>query len=572
MKKKNHKIVRLAVTASMMASLGVGLYSVSLGNNSVAKAEQLISSNPIADETSPRSITFWKYEVKDVSELGERGDGKEKDVDKEPLAGIKFEVKKVSAVEGGKALENPLKQKEGEDYTVGETVGTVTTSADGSAKIDLGTGRTADGIYLVTELADDRVSKPADPFFVHVPQTDREDHSSLIYDVQVQPKNILNSLLEPDKTVEGQRGYSIKAGQEFDWEAQANIPNGLYQVADKDMVISPVYDKEGNVVADIPVKDGEEIYADHFTMSDTLVKELKIDGVKVQAKTDDGEWTDLTFGTDYSITIDGTKQETAPVTSTTDTEKNVVMDLEQAGMKKVAEAGYTMIRTVYTTHTENDFNGVLKNHFAVDYLSPGLKPIHTENPEDKDPEYFNGGFDIEKTASDKDAPNNKLAGAEFMIAESRENAEKEIFIANDGNSYKKSELPEGVDFLLSTTEEDGVARFDGLALNWYEDANKNGKQDIDEEPTFDRDKIEREYWVVETKAPTGYELLKEPKSVMVNLNTATNDDFELDVVNEPKTDLPFTGGEGTMLIVAIAIGAITVGTAMITIEKKRRQA
>ena len=67
MKKKNHKIVRLAVTASMMASLGVGLYSVSLGNNSVAKAEQLISSNPIADETSPRSITFWKYEVKDFS-------------------------------------------------------------------------------------------------------------------------------------------------------------------------------------------------------------------------------------------------------------------------------------------------------------------------------------------------------------------------------------------------------------------------------------------------------------------------------------------------------------------------
>lgn len=582
MKKNKHKIVRLAVTASMLASLGVGLYSVSLGNNAVVEAEQVKS--PIADTTSPRSITFWKYKVKDVTEIGERGDGEKIDVDKEPLEGIKFEIKKVTKIEGGASLKDPLKQTEGVDYTVGETVGTVTTGDDGSAKIDLGVGRKVDGIYLVTELEDERVNKSADPFFVYVPQTDRKNLDSLIYDVQVQPKNILNELLEPEKTVNGNSGYSIKAGVPFDWEAQANVPNGLYQVADKDQIISPTYtgkkDAEGNWIKgeDKSVVEREEVYANHFRMSDTLVKELMIEGVKVQARTDDGDWVDLTLGADYSITLDGTKITTGEVKSKTDAEKKVVMELEQAGMKKVSEAGYTKIRTVYNTYTANDFNGTISNHFYVDYLTPGLVPTETENPPETDPEFYTGGFDIEKTAEDKAAPDNKLVGAEFMLAESVENANDEIFIASDGKSYpkdavlEKDELGNQIVFLKATSNAEGHAKFDGLKLNWFEDTNKDGIQDEDE-PTFtDKSQIKKEYWVVETKSPSGYELLKEPVSVEVNLNTATNNKPELDIVNKPKTDLPFTGGEGTMLLVAIAIGAITIGTVTITIEKKRRQA
>ena len=85
----------------------------------------------------------------------------------------------------------------------------------GLSKANLGSGNAADGIYLVTELEDDRgvspaVAKPADPFFVQVPQTDRDDLGSLIYDVVVQPKNIMESLLEPDKTVEEGKGSPLK--------------------------------------------------------------------------------------------------------------------------------------------------------------------------------------------------------------------------------------------------------------------------------------------------------------------------------------------------------------------------
>lgn len=582
MKRSKKKIVQLAMTAALLASVGTGLGGLALGNGVTANAEQNISANPVADETSDRSITIWKYQVKDASELGERGDGKENDtITKDPLPGIKFEIKKVEAV-GGVSLTNPLVQKETTHYTVLSTVGTITTGSDGSAKQALGKGTAADGIYLVTELADDRgespkVAKPADPFFVYVPQTDRTDLSSLIYDVEVQPKNIMESLLDPQKTVQEGAGYSIKAGQSFTWEATANLPSGLYTVASQDMVITPVYDKDGNKIADIPVEKDDEIYADYFIINDTLVKELLLDNVKAQVKTESGAWTDLLLGTDYKVSVNGAEKTTAPITDATDAAKAVKVELTQVGMKKVALNNDVKIRVVYTTHTANDYNGTISNHFDVAFLTPGLEPVNPGNP--TDPEYYTGGFDIEKTAEDKesDEAGYYLAGAEFQIAETKADADAGKFIATDGKSYLEADLPSGVTFLKATSNSDGWAEFNGLALNWYTDKNGNGKQDITDdpdtnEPTFAAADIKKDYWVVETKAPSGYELMKEAKKVTVDLSTEKNDTVELDVVDKPKTDLPFTGGEGTMLLVAIALGAITIGTAAIVIDKKRRAA
>lgn len=110
----------------------------------------------------------------------------------------------------------------------------------------MGSGNAADGIYLVTELEDDRgvspaVAKPADPFFVQVPQTDRDDLGSLIYDVVVQP------------------------------------------------------------IADIPVSAGDEIYADYYTIRDTLNEKILLDGLTVNTKTDSSDWVALEFGTDYTV-------------------------------------------------------------------------------------------------------------------------------------------------------------------------------------------------------------------------------------------------------------------------------
>lgn len=573
--KRKKKLVTKFVVATTLFTAG-SLVVPAVGTLSAYAA----TTGPVADNTSPRSITLWKYEVKDLSELGDRGDGEMDDtVTKTPLAGIKFRIQRVTAI-GDAALTNPLDQKEGTDYTIDNTftAQTVTTGADGSVKANLGSGNAADGIYLVTELEDDRgvspaVAKPADPFFVQVPQTDRDDLGSLIYDIVVQPKNIMESLLEPDKTVEEGKGFSNKAGNHFTWEANATLPSGLYQIAAKDMVITPVYDKDGNQVADIPVSAGDEIYADYYTIRDTLNEKILLDGLTVNTKTDSSDWVALEFGTDYTVTLNGANVATEPVTDQSENAKAVAVSLTEAGMKKVATNGDTKIQVVFETHTDKDFNGTIVNHMDVDYLSPGLKPVEVPSPPEEDPEYYTGGFDIKKTAEDEAK---LLAGAEFHLATSEEDAKANKFLASDGKSYTLNNdgsvtgMPNGVTLLKATSDDQGLAEFNGLELNWYTDTDGDGQQDIGTEPTFDADQIKRDYWVVETKAPEGYELLKAPQQITVNLASESNDIIEATIVNETKTDLPFTGGAGTTLLIAIAIGAITIGTAAVVIDKKRQ--
>lgn len=140
-----------------------------------------------------------------------------------------------------------------------------------------------------------------------------------------------------------------------------------------------------------------------------------------------------------------------------------------------------------------------------------------------------------------------LAGAEFHLATSEEDAKANKFLASDGKSYtlnndgSVTDMPNGVTLLKATSDDQGLAEFNGLELNWYTDTDGDGQQDIGTEPTFDADQIKRDYWVVETKAPEGYELLKAPQQITVNLASESNDIIEATIVNETKTDLPFTG-------------------------------
>ncbi|MFD1900708.1 SpaH/EbpB family LPXTG-anchored major pilin [Enterococcus termitis] len=442
---------------------------------------------------------------------------------------------------------------------------TATTDATGKITFDLGKGTAADGVYIITELEDDRVATPEAPFFVTVPQTSRQDNGSLIYDVVVQPKNVVKSIVDPDKTIEGEKGYSIKAGEQFTWEAATNIPSGLYQVASQDMTISPVYDKDGNQIADLNVKAGDEIYANYFTIKDTLVKELLLDNAIMQVKKDSGAWEDLVFGTDYEVTLNGTKVSSLPVTDTSNADKALEFTLTQAGMKKVTEGKYTDIRGLITTHTDKDFNGIIDNQMNVSYLVPGQKPTEVTPPEEDKPKLYDGGLDIEKTAEDT---KELLAGAEFHISLTEDDAKNGIFLAANGKTYGSGSVAaaeaaaqaDGTTLLIAVTDSQGRAEFNGLAL------------DVPTTLPIDEAQVKRTYWVTETKAPEGYELLKEAQAVEVNLTTENNTTVELAVEDKPKTDLPFTGGQGTAVLITIAMGTIALGSALVVMDKKRRKA
>lgn len=613
----------------------------------VAHAAQTISNNPTSDDKTPRSITLWKYEIKSSSELGERGDGLELAGSAPELAGktvmedVHFEIIRVLA-NSGKKLTDPLKQKEGagDDYTIDPSFPKTTGKTDANGKLTFdastilgldGTAgkehKKADGIYLIKEIPNPdtgkydytvsaegpgvvkdpvsgkfkkEISTPMSPFFAYLPQTKRVkdpanpgqyiSSGELIYDVHVHPKNIVTDS-ELDKTVNGGKGYSIKAGQDFQWEATTKLPDGLYSKATKDMTIINRHDKDGNPLPDLDVTAGTEIYADYYFVHDELAKELHLDDVEVQFyNPNTSQWDTMTLNTEYEVYKNGSsaKEVSGPITDGVTAKTDIRVELTQVGMKKIEELSpkrYSDIRVIYKTHTEVDFNGIIENKYDTGYLIPGQKPKTDET--ENNPEYYDGGFNIKKVTED----GTDLEGAEFHIALTKEDAEAKKFLASDGNAYTLNDdgtstpaLPSGVTYLTSKSDASGNAKFDGLKLDWFTDTDSDGKQDPKNsaeatwpktEPAGGGDYIHKEYWVVETKAPAGYELLKTPEKVTVT--TDTHKDVagvivpELTVKNKSKTDLPFTGGSGMTLMIVIALGAIVIGTTMITIEKKRSQ-
>lgn len=573
------------------------------------------NANPVADKTTMRSITLTKYQATTNNDHGDAGDGNfDGSVQNKPLQGVEFTLYKVTPIEGGAGLVDPTVQKEGVDYTKVE-VGKGVTDKTGQIVWQLGSpdgsqtpssnitnpSNLGDGIYMVAETNSSNATDPAtgdkinvvtptNPFFVQVPQTSRdESNPGLIYDVNVQPKNVIENDLKPGKTINGQQTDSLVAGNEFEWELDTNIPNGLYETAKDDTKV-PVLDANGNQLynqdgseAYFSVKAGDAIYfpggsyfdkdgnpvtapaSASYVVSDTLNKDLKYNSSSMGIVDKDGNYHEFDASLYEAKYDEATGKFTASLTA--------------AGIKAVGSGSVTLkdgstyqiasgdrLSTHINTTVQEGWNGVIPNTFDVTFTTPGSKPSTQTPPPTTTPGYADGGLDIKKTAGDtKDT----LDGAEFMIATSEDNANKNIFLASDGKSYQwvqgdtQPNLPDGVKFLTSVTKNGGLGDFNGLPLD-FKDAGADGVVGTSDD-TWSRD-----YYVVETKAPEGYELLKEPQKVTVTNNTSDDSTIELNVVDEPKTDLPFTGGAGTTAMISFALIAIAGGTAIAIVDKKRK--
>lgn len=86
---------------------------------------------------------------------------------------------------------------------------------------------------------------------------------------------------------------------------------------------------------------------------------------------------------------------------------------------------------------------------------------------------------------------------------------------------------------------------------------ENGKLQFDVNSGLTENLFPGDYSLVETKAPSGFELLKKPIKVTI---TEGNQVIQLYQDNDVRTDLPFTGGDNPMLMILLAAASLmTVG-------------
>ena len=252
----------------------------------------------------------------------------------------------------------------------------------------------------------------------------------------------------------------------------------------------------------------------------------------------------LTFKKDVKVTVGGTDVTTA-CTVTYDANENANSFTVTV---PVLDNKYTIgaeIKVTYSaTVNEKAIAVVSENKAELTYSN---NPTDSESKTTTPPEIvevYSSKIVIDKYEAGKE--DTKLPNAQFVLY-------KEV-ISETGSStlyYKWNETDKKVEWVtdmtaatVKTTDDSGAASFDGL---------DNG-----------------DYYLVETKAPDGYNQLTEPHKVTVagSSTDTTKLTAIAKVANSTGTTLPSTGGMGTTLFYVLG-AVLVVGAGVLLITKKR---
>ncbi len=440
-----------------------------------------------------------------------------------PLAGISFDLQSIGNVDlmttAGWSAAGAFAKDPGTipAADLGTAVSGTTTEPDGTYTF----GGLPVGAYLVTEQLTpaqiDSGITGAAPFVVTIPITDPDNLDNWVYNVHVYPKNHQTS---PTKTVDDGPGSTYQVGDLINWTISAQVPAQA---------------------------------TDAYAFKDELVAHLEIPA---------------NVGDNISVAIGGTALDPADYKFGYDAASDniLLVELEASGLAKlnaVTGNGQDIALTITTKVVSLPENGIIENEGIV-FPNSGY-PISGPGVVTPPVESKFGAINILKVDA---ADGTKfLAGAEFKVFKSEADARAFAAdpVSNASLPLKAQENGAGALVDTFTTGTNGEVSIFGLrASNWQDGAEVSDPADF------------QNYWLLETKAPQGYELATAPFGpITVKYDNAAPTVLpfgDLDVPNVEKTELPLTGGTIATGIFFLAGALILGGISLLVVRSRKRGA
>lgn len=481
---------------------------------SLGMAVSLMAAVPVtaAEEQTTGSITVHKFIVETTEQYnalkkaGKNSGGNQIDIKTDetlknlkPIEGIKFDLEKV--VDDGTTELDPNTAEKDTSFDAQ----TLLTNKEGELTFD----NLPLGTYRLTEQDDPRVKEKMDAVLISVPTYNQEHKTNpskpeFLYEIHVYPKNLIHQdgpSIGKDVVTEGNDDATVDRYAPFEWIILSEIPEDIKSEEQK------------------PIK---------YVITDKLDPRLDfVSDVSLEFRTaDKNTTTTMTKGADYEFATAEIKEEGYKE----DNKSSLTWTLTEEGLSKLKgyAGGHVVVKFETKINEKADLGVAIPNQAGLDYTNWNN---HEYLPKSDIPEVHTGGIKIKKV--DKSDHNKKLQGAKFMIYYNESDAKKgdtSKAVQRNGAAYEV------------TSGENGIAFFDGLSYG-----NLTGDE---------ASKGSTEYWIVETKAPEGYNRLHDPFKVTISAESHDMAADDMYVVYNAKDNykLPFTGGAG--LIVFLGAGAV----------------